>query len=595
MMKRDICIDRLRQRAIHHKDENAYFSLVNEKWEPITWHEYHEQVRQFAKVLLSLGLAKGGKVAILGFNQLEWVIAAVGTQYAGGVSVGVYTASSKEEVSYVVAHSDAEIVVVENLDRYRKQLRNIRSEFPRIKLIVLMSNEKCDDPGVVGFSSFMGMGKDVSDALLLDRLREIDQNDVATMIYTSGTTGNPKAVMLSHNAIAWTVRTAVQAWRCGPWDKAVSYLPLAHVAEQMFTLYAPIDSGMQSYFAPSFEALKETISDVEPTILFGVPRVYEKMYDGIRAGLAEQPFVNRQLVNYFSRITSRYYQIRNAGKSPSIALKMQYQFGARKIFHELRKKMGFSKTRIFVCGAAPITKEILTFFAGIDMPIYEVYGQSENSGPASFCLPGQTKIGSVGRPVAGSEVRIAEDGEILMKGPHLFSGYYKDEAATKEVLKNGWLYTGDIGEIDRDGFLKITDRKKDLLITAGGKNISPQNLESMLKSLPYVQSAVVVGDSRKYLCALLSPDVARLKKKAMAMGVSSNDTATLVSDKTILAEINDELKKINNRLAPVEQIKRFQLLSQEFSVESGEFTPTMKVKRKFVNAKFQREIDKLYQ
>jgi long-chain acyl-CoA synthetase len=595
MMKRDICIDRLRQRAIHQKDDHAYFTQVNEKWEPVTWHEYHEQVRQFAKSLLSLGFAPNSKVAILGFNQLEWVISAIGTQYAGGVSVGIYTSSSKEEVSYVVDHSDSEILVVENLERYRNQVSGIRSQLPKVKLIVLMSNEKCGQSEIVGFSDFMTLGAHIGDSDLDQRQKNINPSSIATMIYTSGTTGHPKSVMLSHSSIAWTVRTAAQAWRCGPSDRAVSYLPLAHVAEQMFTLYAPLDCGMQSYFTPSFEVLKETLKDVEPTVFFGVPRIYEKIFETIRETLAKRGILQKKIVDYFSKIALKYYRAHHVGKMPNFWINFQYQFFVRKIFQELRKEMGLSNTRICVCGAAPISKDILIFFCGLDIPIYEVFGQSENSGPASFNLPGIAKIGSVGRPLLGSEIKIAQDGEILIKGPHVFLGYYKDDEATKEVMKQGWLYTGDIGTIDKDGFLRITDRKKDLLITAGGKNISPQNLEAMLKTLPYVQSAVVVGDAKKYLCALLAPDFLSMKKKALELGRNENHALQLINDPSIHQEIQTELEKINSRLAPVEQIKRFLFLPNEFSIDSGELTPTMKVKRKFINKKYHREIEKMYQ
>lgn len=595
MSKRDICIDRLRQRAIHHKDDPAYFTLVADSWVPLSWHDFHEQVRQFSRALLSIGLSSGSKVAILGFNQLEWVVAAVGAQYIEGVSVGVYAASSQEEVAYVVDHSDAEILVVENLERYRRQVCNIRSHLSKVKLIVLMSNEKCNDAGVVGFAEFMAKARIVSERDLDARQQAINPTSVASMIYTSGTTGNPKAVMLSHRSIAWTVRTTVQAWRCGPFDRAISYLPLAHIAEQLFTLYAPIDCGLTSYFAPSFEALKDTIIDVEPTVFFGVPRVYEKIFDAIKSELSRKNVVSRKVINHFIKTCKNYYAARNIGRMPSFWLNSQYQFGARKLFLELRKKLGFSKTRIFVCGAAPVSRDILSFFFGLDIPIYEIYGTSENTGPATFNLPGQTKLGFVGRPLAGSEIKIAKDGEVLIKGPHVFLGYYKDDQASKEVLKESWLYTGDVGEIDRDGYLRITDRKKDLLITAGGKNVSPQNLESMLKQLPYVQSAVVVGDSRKYLCALLSPDLPRLKKKALDLGRQTENIDALTKDTVIHQEIMAELEKINTRLAPVEQIKRFHLLPNEFSIESGELTPTLKVKRKFVNQKFHQEIERMYE
>lgn len=594
MIKRDICIDRLRQRAMHHKDEAAYYSLVNDNWEAVTWHQYHELVRQFAKALIAFGFKQDSKVAVLGFNQLEWVVSAIGAQYAGGISVGVYTSSSKEEVAYVVDHSDAEILVVEDLKRFNNQVKNIRQSLPKIKKIVLMSNEDGGHPDIIAFSKFMESGQSISDQDLEDRQKNIDPHKAATMIYTSGTTGHPKAVMLSHACIAWTVRVTTQSWRCSPEDKMVSYLPLAHIAEQMFTLYAPIDCGLHMYFAPSFEELKATLLEIRPTIFFGVPRVFEKIYEAVRQGLMEKGAVSQKIVGYFAKASADYYRARFGGKMPNFWVNSVYQIGAKNLFGALKEKMGLDKARICVSGAAPISKDILNFFCSLDIPIYEVYGQSENAGPASFNLPGQAKIGAVGRALAGSEIKIADDGEILIKGPHVFLGYYKDEKATQEVLKDGWLYTGDIGTLDSEGFLRITDRKKDLLITAGGKNISPQNLEAMLKQLPYVQSAVVIGDAKKYLCALLSPDMDRIRKKAVELGKKPEEALSLVQEKSIQEEIQRELELINKRLAPVEQIKKFSLLPHEFSVDSGEFTPTMKVKRKYVNQKYQSVIEKMY-
>lgn len=592
MGKRDICIDRLRARAQKHSGENAYFSRVNDRWVAINWREYHQKVRSFAKALLAQDFPQNGKVAILGFNRLEWAISAVGAQYAGGICVGVYTASSQEEVGYVVDHSDAEVLVVENLDCYERQVKN--QKLPKLKTVVLMSDEKMPS-GLISFADFLNSGKNISDDVLDERQSQITENDVGTMIYTSGTTGNPKSVMLSHRSLAWVVSSAVRAWNCNSSDSAVSYLPLAHVAEQMFTIYAPIEAGMKSYFTPTFDALSATIKDVRPTIFFGVPRVYEKMYSAINNALKKKGKAAQNLVKHFSKIACKYYEAKNQGKRPSMLVSLQYQLGAKKIFQSIKDQIGFDRTRICVSGAAPISKEIVTFFTGLDLPIYEIYGQSENCGPASYNLPGHSKIGAVGKTLIGAEIKIAADGEILLRGPHLFEGYYKDQAATDEVLKDGWLYTGDIGKLDKDGYLYITDRKKDLLITAGGKNISPQNLESMLKHLPYVQSAVVVGDSKKYLCALLSPDLDCMRKKAEEQGLPPEKAITLVEDKSIQQEIQSCLQKINERLAPVEQIKRFSLLPHEFSVDSGEFTPTMKVKRKFVNQKYQGVIDRMYQ
>ncbi len=594
-MQRDICIDRLSRRAHHHNEDAAYFSKDQNAWSGISWGAYHERVRQFAKSLLWANVAADGKVAILGFNRLEWLIGTMAAQYIGAVSVGVYTSSSMEEVFYVVDHSDAEILVVENLARYNKQVKPKVAELTKIKHIVLMSEEDCSEDKVLKFSEFLARGKSIEDPLLEKRFQSVKPNAVATMIYTSGTTGNPKSVMLSHESVAWTVRTVVQAWRCAPTDKGISYLPLAHVAEQMLTIYAPIDCGMTCYFVESPEKFKNNLKEIEPTVFFGVPRVFEKIYEGIKLALSEKDALTQKIINHFSKISFNYYQARHAGKMPSLWNNIQYMIAHRKIFPTIKERIGFGKTRLCMVGAAPISKDIMNFFLGIDMPIYEVYGQSENSGPTTLSLPGQTKIGSVGKAMPGAEIVIAADGEILIKGPHIFLGYYKNAEATRETLKDGWLASGDIGTLDNDGFLIITDRKKDILITAGGKNISPQNLESMLKQLPYVQSAVVVGDNKKYLAALFAPDIESIDKKAKEMGLPSERILSANSLESIHQEISAELLKINQKLAPVEQIKKYKLLSQEFTIDSGELTPTLKVKRKFINQKYQREIAEMYQ
>lgn len=592
-MKRDICIDRLRNQAQTRADETVYFSEMNGSWERISWRDYHEKVRSFAKALLETGFQASSKVAILGYNRLEWMVSCIGAQYAGGISVGVYTSSSPEEVAYVVNHSDAEILIVENLSRYLRQVKPNLSTMAKIKRVILMSSESCDESGVETFKEFLARGL-IKDAILDERLNSISPSDVATMIYTSGTTGNPKSVMLSHQSLAWTVAQVVKSWYCFPTDRALSYLPLAHIAEQMISIYAPLDSGMQVYLVSSPDAFKKSLSEVQPTLFFGVPRVYEKIYEAIKAGLNEQSALKRAVFSFFSQISFQYYCAHHAGKEPNLWVKTLFPIG-QKIFLILKQKIGFGQSRLLACGAAPISKDILAFFMGIDIPIYEVFGQSENCGPTTLNLPGKAKIGSVGRTLQGAEIKIADDGEILIKGPHTFVGYYKDEKATKEVLKNGWLYSGDIGNLDAEGFLSITDRKKDILITAGGKNISPQNLESMLKHLPYVQSAVVVGDKQKYLCALLAPDMEAMASKAQALGFEKEHAMKLIDNSQIHEEIAAELAKINARLAPVEQIKKYSLLTNEFSIDTGEFTPTLKVKRKVVNQKYQAEIERLYQ
>ncbi|MCA9507787.1 MAG: AMP-binding protein, partial [Myxococcales bacterium] len=487
-MQRDICIDRLKKRALHHKDEAAYFFKQKNSWQGVNWEVYHDRVVSFAKSLINAGVDSGGKIAILGFNRLEWLIAAVGSQYIGATSVGVYTSSSADEVFYVVDHSDAEVLIVENLERYRKQIKPKVDQFKKIKLIVLMSEEKTEDENVLKWSEFLQAGKTIKASVVDEKFSAVDPNSIATMIYTSGTTGNPKSVMLSHASIAWTVQTMVQVWGCSAKDKEISYLPLAHIAEQMLTIYAPIDCGISCYFVESPEKFKSNLKEVEPTVFFGVPRVYEKIYEGIKGAISEKDALSQKVLMYFRESASEYFSARYEGKMPSLWTSLRYLLARQKIFPKIKEQIGLGKVRICAVGAAPISKDILNFFSSIDIPIYELYGQSENCGPTTLSLPNSTKIGSVGKVMPGAEVKIASDGEILLKGPHIFLGYYKDPAATAEVVKEGWLYTGDVGSLDKDGFLTITDRKKDILITAGGKNISPQNIESMLKHLPYVQS-----------------------------------------------------------------------------------------------------------
>lgn len=595
-MSRDIFLDRLKQRATHYADSPAYYTRRNDNWEPVRFGQYYRMVLDFAKSLLSLALPKNSKVAILGINRLEWVVSCMGAQTAGLVSVGVYSSSSKEEVQYVVDHSDAEILVIENLKRYQEQVEPIRSLLPKLKMVVIMEHgDKLDaNDNLISFAEFLKLGNKINDVDLNCRMDSVCVDDVAIMIYTSGTTGRPKAVMLSHGSLAWTARSVVQSFRCGPSDKSISYLPLAHIAEQMFTIYAPIECGIRSYFASSFEDLKSNILEVKPTIFFGVPRVYEKMYDVLTSELSAHNFATKMVFNYFSTVSKEAVKLRNEGKALGIVLSKQLDFAKKAIFAKIKEKMGFDEIRILLCGAAPIPGHILSFFNGIDLPIYEIYGQSEDSGPTSLNYPGMAKTFSAGKPLLGSEVKIASDGEILIKGPHVFLGYYKDEKATNDCLQDGWLLSGDVGFIDRQGFLFITDRKKELLITAGGKNVAPQGIEAMLKTLPFVQSAVVVGDSRKYLAALFTPDWHSFKMRAKELGIDAAKASMLFGDPKIHQEIRLELEKINAKLAPVEQIKKYLFLDQEFSIDTGELTPTMKIKRKFVNEKYKTKIESLY-
>jgi long-chain acyl-CoA synthetase len=523
------------------------------------------------------------------------VQACIAAQAAGGVSAGIYSSCSSDEVAYVLAHCEAPFVVVENGQRFREQIEPILDQLPALqKVILIESDEMVLNDKVILFSQVLELGRHAGASRLTERREHIRPEGVSTLIYTSGTTGPPKAVMLSHRSVAWTVNTAVTLMNVCETDTLVSYLPLAHIAEQMFSVYAPMFSGLVLYFAESMDKLPDNLKEVQPTVFFGVPRVYEKFYDKVQEKVSSATGVKRVLLTWARAVATQYWEHHHASQAVSPALKVQYRLAKKLVFDKLKPLLGLGAARLCVTGAAPISQEIIQFFMGLDIPIYEVYGQSEDTGPASFNIPGATRLGTVGRPLPGLELKIAEDGEILVRGPSIFSGYLKDQPATDEAIKGGWLYSGDVGHLDEQGFLKITDRKKDLLITAGGKNISPQNLEGMLKQNSLVSQAVVIGDQKKYLVALLTPQTDNLLAFADKLGIRSKSISELVKNKLVHGEIQRGIDAMNEKLAPAEQIKKFILLSRDFSIEDGELTPTMKVKRKVINARYQERIESLY-
>lgn len=594
MLKATI-VERFLHRSAIYPNEEAYWVREEAGWKKHTWSQYCDQVKQFTKGLVAIGFQEREHVAILSFTRPEWIIACVAAQMGNGVSVGIYTNSSAEEVKHVLSHSESAILVVENWDRYSKQIQQSRLDLPHLRAVILMEGQAdAEEPWIYTWKEVLQKGKQVSDMELEQRIQCIDAQQVASIIYTSGTTGAPKGVMLSHKNIYWTAQTTIQMVHVGRGDSMLSYLPLAHVAEQMFSVYAPIMSGLSLYFAKSIDRVLEHLKEVEPTIFFGVPRVYEKIHDRINTQIQQASWQKQWILRWVQQIAVEYWEDHHRGLPASLWLKIRYAICDWLVFGQIRKRMGFSRTRLCVVGAAPIDKQILYFFQSLGMPVYEVYGQSENTGPATINLPGRANMGSAGKPLKGVQIQVLEDGEVCIRGPNVFLGYLKDAQATAEVLMDGWLRTGDVGMIDQDGFLSITDRKKDLLITSGGKNVSPQNIEMMLKKIPFVRSAVVLGDRKKYLTALLTPNQEYVEHFAGKMGIEYVDFRDLLSDQKLHEKIESEIHKINQKLAPVEQIKKFKILPRDFSVETGELTPTMKLRRKFISACYQREIEQLY-
>ena len=560
-------------------------------WQTITWSEYHKHVRQVARALLAVGLPTGGGTVIIGANSPEWFFADVGTIYAGGIPAGIYTTSSPEQCEYIAGHCEATAAFVDDRDQLAKFLA-IRGRLPALKAIVLMHGDvPAGASGVYTWAKFLELGLDTPEQQLDKRIAAQSADAVATLIYTSGTTGTPKAVMLSHDNLAWTAQTAIGLIGAKAGEQVVSYLPLSHVAEQVASLHGPMAFGACVNFAESMEKLGETLREVRPHYFLAVPRVWEKIQERIMVAGAKNPPMKKKIAAWARRqgIAGGYAQQQHVARSPL------YAVANALVFKNVRKQLGLDRARILVTSAAPISRDTLEFFLSLGLPICEVYGMSECTGPATASLPERYHTGKAGFCLPGAELRIAADGEICMRGRHVFKGYYKDSLATAETLdSDGWLHSGDIGNVDAEGFLRITDRKKDLIITAGGENVAPALVEGYLKGIPVVSQAVVIGDRQRYLSVLLTLNAERIPVDAQACGSPACDPPSAARDEKFLAFLQRQIDNVNARLARVQAIKKFRVIPHEFTIEGGELTPTMKVKRKVVTEKYKSEIDQLY-
>jgi len=581
---------RLFAQAERRPGSAAYYEKISNEYRPTSWGEYADEVRRAGKSLIALGFEPRQHVTILGFNRPEWVIMDVACMAVGGAPAGIYTTNSAEEVQYITGHAEAPVILVEDKAQLEKVLL-VREQLPRLEYIVTMRGAAdIDDTMVLSWDEFMGRGEGLDDSEFFSRLEGLEENGLATLIYTSGTTGPPKGVMLTHHNLVWTSDSAHGVTPFHAEDRLVSYLPLSHIAEQMFTIHISISTGYAVYFAESIEALADNIKEVRPTIFFAVPRVWEKFHDGVASKLAEATGIKAKLGAWAQGVGRRVVELKNRGEAASGLLGVQARLADKLVFGKVKDALGLDQCRVAATAAAPISVEVLEFFAGFDLPVIEIYGQSEGSGPTTANRPGNIRFGTVGLTWPGAEVRVADDGEILLRGGNVFAGYYKNPEATAETLVDGWLHSGDLGAFDSDGFLTITGRKKDIIITAGGKNVAPKNLEAALKDNLLVSEAVVIGDRRKYLTALvtLNPETADV------FAESHGITEPLYQSELIRKEIQATVDAMNERLARVEQVKRFVILPRELSIEEGELTGTLKVKRNIVNEHFADAIESMY-
>ncbi|MCB1058276.1 MAG: AMP-binding protein, partial [Acidobacteria bacterium] len=422
-MPADTTVTRLLRQAELRPEAPAYYVKRDGGWQPTSWREYAAEMRAVAKALMALGVEPGGATCVLGFNRPEWVLFDLGTMMAGGVAAGIYTTSSAPEVRYIVAHAESKVILVENHDQWRKIVAE-REGMPRLERVVLMDGvETPDDPLALGWRDFLALGEGVGDDEVDRRVEALAPEDMGTLIYTSGTTGPPKAVMLSHRNLTWTASTTVaDLFGIGETDSALSYLPLSHIAEKMFTIHSPPTVGYAVYFAEAMETVPDNLREVQPTIVFGVPRVWERLHAAVSAKLRQVSGVKAKLMTWARGVGSRVSELRCRGEEPTGWLAFQYRLAHKLVFAKLKPLLGLGRAKSCASGAAPISKEILEFFASLDILIYEVYGQSEGCGPTTFNYPGRTRLGTVGPPLPGDRVELAADGEVLLKGPNVFLG-----------------------------------------------------------------------------------------------------------------------------------------------------------------------------
>ncbi|MBI5582214.1 MAG: AMP-binding protein [Deltaproteobacteria bacterium] len=569
-------------------------------WKDISWAEYLEKVKAVALGLQALGVQRGDHVAIIGENRPEWLYSAMGVMACGATFVGVYTTNPAVECEYVVGHSDSVVYICEDEEQLDKALV-FRDRTPQLRKLVVWEMEGLKhfrDPMFMSFDELLELGrqKDREQPGLFEQLLTGGRpEDIAGIIYTSGTTGPPKGAMISHGCYIWVGQASASVTQSSRDDESISFLPLNHVYEQIFDLMIHMTIGHIVNFTENTDTVMADMRDVSPTIFHAVPRIWEKYYSGIVLRMKDATRLKQLAFGTALKIGTRYNEAKLAHQAVPGWLNLGYHLSHFAVFRKLKKRLGFDRVRIGFSGAAPISHNILKFFQSIGIPIREGYGMTETTGITHMSDENNFKLGTVGKALPGTEVVIAEDGEILVQHPGIFKGYFKDEENTREALSgDGWMHTGDVGEIDAEGFLKITDRKKDLIITAGGKNVAPQYIENLLKFSPYINDAVVIGDRRKFLSALIVIDEENVVKFAQDQKVQFTTFATLTKAPEVVELIQQEINQVNKQVARVENIRKFRILDKKLYTEDGEVTPTMKVKRKAINAQYKDLIESMY-
>jgi len=586
-------IERARERpgavALRHKQLG--------RWREWTWAEYERRTAAVGLGLRELGVAAGDRVAIQAENRPEWLLADLGAQGIGATTVGVYPTSPEAELEYLLSHSGSTVFIAEDEEQLDK-VAAVRERLPELKKIVVIDPRGVralgEDPMLMTFEQLEELGAAHDVSAWRDSVGALKPEDVAIIVYTSGTTGPPKGAMLTHANLLAAAESYAEVYGTNPDDQVLSYLPLCHIAERLVSVIDALEAGYVVHFGEGAETFQEDLAEVQPTFFLGVPRVWEKMMAAVEIRVSDADPVKRAMYRFWIARGREVARRRLAGgtrPTDRIVQALAWLFLTR----TLREKLGLRRVKVALSGAAPIAPEVLEWLWALGVPVREGYGQTENTAMATATPADDVRLGLVGKPLAGVEIRIADDGEILTRSRGVFAGYFRDEEATRRTVdEDGWLHTGDIGELDEDGFLRITDRKKDIIITAGGKNISPSEIENKLKVSPYVREAIVIGDRRKYLTALIGIEGDTVGDWATRRGIPYTTYTDLSARPEVHDLIGEVVDKVNAELAQVETIKRFELLPIELDHEDGQLTATQKVKRAAIAEQFQPLIEEMY-
>ncbi len=570
------------------------------EYKPISWTSMAQEAREIASGLLSLGVAKGDRVAIMAYNRPQWLVADMAIMAVGAITIPIYHTSSEATAAKILGKSGARVAFIARSDKAEMLV----SCSALLETIISLDPIGVDDPGACsmdyntlklhGIEHLQKCGRND----LAERMGSTGPGDVATIIYTSGTTGDPKGVMLTHANILSDAEAGLMAQPVGPGDIHLSFLPLSHVLERTIGQFLMIMAGTTIAYSTSILRVADNIPLVQPTVMIAVPRFFEKLHIKVLDALGEAPAIRQKIFHWGMGVGRRRNGMMMRGHSPGPILELQYKIADHLVFSKLKGKLG-GRLRFFISGGAPLAPEIIEFFMSAGIQIMEGYGLTEASPVVSVNPLGALRPGTVGKPLFGVDVKVAEDGELLVKGPIVMKGYYEDEEATANVIKDGWLYTGDLVQIE-DGYIRITGRKKDILVTSGGKNISPAVIENLIVEDDLIAQVMVYGDNKKYLTALVIPNYERAAAMAAKIGLGElpEEELTpekLVTNKDLYDILMDRIKRKTTHLANYEQVKRIYLLDRELTEDDGELTPTMKVKRNIVSKKFAQQLDALYE